>query len=189
MNRFNAMHRELLTFLEINLPHYYHYHSPDHTRYVLSVAGEIAEAEGVSRTEKELILVAALFHDIGFVHGKDEHEKVSCTIARDWLKDRDFSQKEIDAVCGMIMATKIPQSPETHAEKILADADLEYLGTEHFYSVSQLLYKEQKHFQPSLSLDEWNAIQLDFMQQHEYHTRFCQKKRAPVKKKNMEKYL
>ena len=69
--------------------------------------------------------------------------------------------------------------------KILADADLEYLGTRHFDVVSEFLYKEIKHFRPDLTREEWNQIQIYFMENHRYHTYFCKKYKAFRKQKHI----
>ena len=49
-------------------------------------------------------------------------------MAKEELPKFGLSEKDIELICGMIMATKIPQNPKTKLEKIIADADLEYLG-------------------------------------------------------------
>ena len=92
-------------------------------------------------------------------------------------------------VKGMIMATRVPQKPQTKLEEILADADLEYLGTQNFKPVSDLLFKEKKHLNSNLSLKEWNAIQRDFLESHVYHTDYCRKHKEPKKVENMKTYL
>lgn len=73
-----------------------------------------------------------------------------CKIATKELKTLDFSDKDIKAICGMIMATKIPQSPKNRLEVILADADLEYLSTSRFKIVSDKLFKELKAGNPKI---------------------------------------
>ncbi len=98
-----------------------------------------------------------------------------------------FSEEEIALVRGMIMATRIPQQPETKLEKILADADLEYLGTSKFDFFSEKLFQELKHFQPLLDIRQWNDIQIKFVSNHFYHTGFCRKYREKAKNKNLEK--
>ena len=37
-------------------------------------------------------------------------------------------KKDIEIICGIIMATKIPQRPKNYLEEIICDADLNYLG-------------------------------------------------------------
>ncbi len=102
------------------------------------------------------------------------------------LPQFDISPEEIRKICGMIMATKIPQEPSTLYEKILADADLEYLGTDSFYETSELLYRELLHKQPKLSRQQWNEIQVNFLSSHTYHTNYCKVHCEPIKAAHLE---
>lgn len=186
---FNKIKAHVFQKLEENLPGYLTYHSVEHTKYVLEKVIYISSKENVSKADLFLLKVAALYHDIGFTVTHLDHEAVGCSIARIELSVFNFSEKEIDIICGMIKATKIPQQPKTHLEKILADADLEYLGTKHFEVVSNYLYEEIKHFNPYLTLKEWNEIQIKFIQKHHYFTKFCKHYKAHRKIKNLEKLI
>lgn len=170
---FKKIYKEVMSNLESNLPSSLHYHSPAHTRYVLERAEFLAEQEGVTGRDLFLIRVAALYHDIGFVRARKDHEKTGCEIAAKDLPGYGLTAEEIEKVCNMIMATKIPQNPKTLPEKILADADLEYLSTDQFYEISEKLYREVLHSNPKISRDQWNKIQIDFLSNHYYHTNYC----------------
>jgi uncharacterized protein len=187
MNNFQQIYTKVISKLENRLPSYLTYHNPAHTRYVLERVEEIGKQEKMPEDELYLIKVAALYHDSGFTISRKDHEEISCEIACQELPEYGFEQKDIDKICGMIRATKIPQQPKTKAEMILADADLEYLGTDNFKEISQRLYREMKHFQPDLTVDQWNEIQVNFLTSHHYHTNYCKKNREPRKLLNLEK--
>ena len=92
-----------------------------------------------------LLKTACLFHDAGFITSRVDHEKQRMctgkkTPARFWI----YSQDEIDRICGMIMATKIPQSPKNNLEEIICDADLDYLGRDDFFAIGDSLFEEVK---------------------------------------------
>ena len=87
----------------------------------------------------------------------------------------------------MIMATQIPQTPNTKLEEIIADADLEYLGTGLAETVSERLYQELLHLNPDMTVEAWNKIQVDFLQKHRYFTGFCRKHKEPVKQAYLSK--
>lgn len=175
-----------MTNLERNLPSWLHYHSPGHTEYVLKKTIFIAGKEGVSEKDLFLLKLAALYHDTGFIVSRDQHEEISCRIAREELKEEGIKEDDIKIICNMIMATRIPQQPKTELENIIADADLEYLGTRHFNEISDRLYRELLHYQPNLTPGEWNEIQVSFMSKHRYHTDYCKQHREPVKMANLE---
>lgn len=186
MKDYKAIESRVLNILEVKLPSYLTYHCLEHTIYVVEKSEYIAKKQGVSRKKIYLLKIAALFHDIGFISTYAEHEKKSCSIAKKELKSFDFNQKEIDLICGMIMATKIPQQPTTELENIIADADLEYLATNKFLETGNLLYNELKHFNKDLTLKKWNKIQISFISDHQFHTKYCRQYKERWKQKNLD---
>ncbi|SDC88970.1 Predicted metal-dependent phosphohydrolase, HD superfamily [Algoriphagus faecimaris] len=166
------------------LPSYLTYHNLTHTEYVMEKSEFLARIAKVSEEELQLLKIAALFHDTGFIENPKNHEEIGCRIAQEYLKDA-VSESDLNKIFGMIMATKIPQSPRNELEKIIADADLEYLGTDQFEIQGNALYEELKHFNPELSETQWNELQLSFLEKHQYHTDFCKKYREPTKQENL----
>jgi len=173
----------ILDRLEKEIPATLCYHNIDHTRDVRSAAESIGNSELISPYEMKLLLTAACYHDCGFLAVTHEHETESCNIARESLPGFGFSNEEIDCICGMIMATRIPQSPKNKLEQILADADLDYLGRDDFFFIGEKLYDERG----LTDRNEWNAIQLKFMQAHHYFTQTALNLRGPKKQGNLEK--
>ena len=167
----------------------YYFHNARHTLYVLDKATEIAQNEKCTATEIELIRVAALWHDAGYINIYYGHEEESCELAKIYLPDFGFNKTEIDVVCGMIMATKTPQSPQNLLEEILADADLEYLGTSASENTAMLLYKELKHLNPLLTEQQWNKTQITFLKNHQYFTNYCKATAEPVKQVYLHKLI
>jgi uncharacterized protein len=158
------------------------YHNIDHTRDVRTAAETLGKAEHISDDDMKLLLTAACYHDSGFLNVLHEHEAESCRIAKESLPAFGFSDEAVERICGMIMATRIPQSPKNHLEQILADADLDYLGRDDFFIIGDTLYHERG----LKDRDEWNRTQLNFMQQHHYFTQTALNLRDPGKKKHLE---
>jgi uncharacterized protein len=175
--------------LSANLPANYFYHNPDHTVYVLEKAMEIGIHEGCTKEDLNLLSIAALWHDTGYTKLYSKHEEESCNLARHHLPAYHFTESEIEIICGIIMATRIPQRPKTKLEEILADADLEYLGTESFDDKSDCLFRELQSMNASLTETKWNQMQISFLQEHHYFTRFCIENREPVKQIHLKKLL
>ncbi|MEO5681693.1 MAG: HD domain-containing protein [Chitinophagaceae bacterium] len=168
-------------FLQNNIPPGYYYHNYIHTLYVTEKVVEIAEYEKCSPAEIELLQAAALWHDTGFINTYAGHEAESCRLARQYLPAYGYSPGDINRVCGMIMATKMPQSPQNKLETIIADADLEYLGTSTVQEKADSLFRELQYLNPSLTKLQWHKIQVSFLQAHHYFTQFCKEKRDPFK--------
>lgn len=137
---------------------------------VMQAAESIAGKEGINGNEKRLLLTAALLHDTGFLNRREEHETMSCDIARKYLPAYDYKPAEIERICGIIMATRIPQSPQNRLEEILCDADLDYLGRDDFFILSHRLFTELQA--ACIIKDEaaWNREQADFIGEHKYFT-------------------
>jgi hypothetical protein len=87
------------------------------------------------------------------------------------------------------MATKIPQTPQTPLEKILCDADLDYLGRDDFYSIGSKLFEEMKTRGFVESEREWNLIQKTFLESHRYHTGFSRSNREAKKQQHLQEII
>jgi HD superfamily phosphodiesterase len=163
------------------------YHGVHHTLDVLRMAGEIAGHEGVGRRETVLLKTAALFHDCGFVKNEHKgHEMAGCQIAQETLPGFGYSEDDIAVICGMIMATRIPQSPSNLLESILCDADLDYLGRDDFKKIGQTLFEEFTEYCILQDEQSWNRLQVSFLSSHQYHTETNKALREPVKRRYLE---
>jgi uncharacterized protein len=172
--------------LEKELPLHLSYHNIDHTMDVVHAAESIAVKEGIDENDKRLLLTAALFHDTGFLSGRDGHEIASCNIVRRYLPEHDYQPTEIESICDMIMATRLPQSPKNQLEQMLCDADLDYLGRDDFFILSDRLFTELQAEELVNGENEWNIQQADFMDNHRYFTKTSVKLRQPKKEHYIE---
>ena len=175
----------ILSELQNKLPKHLSYHSVSHIEDVIQASREIGKAEGLSEEDLVLLETAALFHDTGFLYGSKDHEEKSCEIAQEHLPNHGYSQEKIDLIKGMIMATKIPQSPKNHFEEILADADLDYLGRDDFFTIGDKLYEELAMFGMISSERDWNLLQERFLENHHYFTKTAIENRAAKKAENL----
>jgi HD superfamily phosphodiesterase len=165
------------------------YHGLHHTLDVLDAAGKIADAEKISDEEKKLLRVAVLLHDAGFIYVYKDHEEKGCGMANEYLPGFGFSPEQIDIICGMIRATKIPQDPKTKPGQIIADADLDYLGREDVYPIAQTLFAELKMQGILTDEKEWLAFQVSFLKKHHYHTDYSKNLREGRKQQYLEELL
>ena len=157
------------------------YHGLHHTLDVLNSVEELCHLEGITDYESLLVKTAALYHDAGFLIGSNNHEEYSCQIASYYLPAFGYTKKEISRINRMIMATKIPQSPQDQLSQLLCDADLDYLGRDDFYSIGHSLYEELRSRSVIEEEMTWKKIQVDFLEQHEFFTEANKRRRAPKK--------
>ncbi len=177
---------QLLSGLSVTLT----YHNINHTLDMVSQVQRIANDEEITNEEElNLLKIAALYHDAGFLYKYTGHEEVGCVMARKDLTDFGLNDEQIERICGMIMATKIPQSPKNKIEEIICDADLDYLGRSDFLQIGDTLRKEFIYYKIVPNDEEWEKLQLKFLQNHKYHTNASQKQREPVKQQNYSKLI
>ena len=186
MRQFEQLKNFILNKLRGELPAHLTYHNIDHTNDVMQAADLLAIAENITAADKSLLAAAALLHDTGFLTGRENHEESSCNIARYYLPVYGYSPEEIAIICGLIMATRLPQSPNSKLAEILCDADLDYLGRDDFFALSNRLFDELKN--ESLVQDEgqWNRQQADFMAGHSYFTKTAINLRQPQKERYID---
>lgn len=188
MKGYIKLRRHLLHILQTELSEQYVYHGIAHTLDVMHVCNLYIRRENVSREEAKLLRLAALFHDIGFTVAHQNHEQNSIELAVTLMTQYGFSAAHIRSVKGLIQATCVPQNPKTFLEKLLCDADLDYLGRDDYYEISNKLYQELKTFKLISYKEEWKQQQISFLKAHTYHTQFARKNRQP-KKENRIKEL
>ncbi len=178
----------ILRRLRTELSGHLHYHGLRHTLDVLKMATAIAQTEGVKGHDLTLLKTAALYHDAGFVKNKHAgHEAEGCEMAKAELPDFGYTETDINIICGMIMATKIPQSPKNLLEEIICDADLDYLGRDDFYTIGESLFEELQAYHLIGDREAWNRLQVSFLSAHRFHTHTNRSMREPVKQRYLEK--
>lgn len=185
MKDWNKMYQSIIGILQNELPAHLTYHKWQHTEYVINMAESIAKYENINNEDLLLIKTAALFHDLGFIFSDKTHEEESILYAKNVLPSFGYNDEEINIISGLIRATIIPQNPKNNLEKILADADLEYLGTDDFKEIGDSLYLELKFKNPAFTIEQWNEIQINFLKSHHYHTNFCIENRKKKKYENL----
>ncbi len=183
--QFEKVKKFILDKLKKELAKNLTYHSLGHIKDVFAAAENIAGLEKITGEDLTLLLTAVLFHDSGFIESQKDHERLSCEIAQEYLPQFDYTPGQIDCVCGMIMATQIPQSPKNKLEEIICDADLDYLGRDDFFKIGDSLYSELRMYGILNNELEWNKLQVKFLENHHYFTPSAKKLRKEKKAANL----
>ena len=165
------------------------YHNVSHTKDVLSAVERIALAENITNEGLFLLKSAAICHDVGFLERYEENEEISARFAQQTLPKYGYKEKHIKKIKELIFVTSIPQTPKTTLEKIICDADLDYLGRDDFEEVSSRLRDELKIVGKIKTNKEWDEIQVRFLKAHKYYTQTAKKTRDKKKKENLEKII
>jgi exopolyphosphatase/pppGpp-phosphohydrolase len=185
--QFNDIQELVLDKLERELPDFLYYHDVKHTVDVVTEVELIGWAEGLDDEEILLLKTAALFHDAGHTVAYDDHEYHGTQMVREWLPAYGYTGDQIEKICQIIMATKLPPEPKDLHQEIICDADLDYLGRSDMIPVSNNLYKELSEQNKIGSFNEWNKLQLKFISGHSYFTKTAQSLREVNKQKQIER--
>ncbi len=147
------------------------YHSVDHTLDVLASAERLAEMENITGDELTILKTACLFHDTGMLITYRGHEEASVEICRELLPKFGYNSGQVDTITNMILTTKLPQCACHILDKILCDADLDYLGRPDYFMIAHKLKYEWEVLNiHKTTLQEWYVIQKDFLMNHRYFT-------------------
>ncbi|GAB4168236.1 MAG: hypothetical protein Kow00108_01220 [Calditrichia bacterium] len=180
----------IIARLKEELPDTLLYHVPEHTIDVYEKVRFLGTEEGVSEEDIQLLEIAALYHDVGFIERYDNNEEIGARIAGEELPELGFNQEEINTIKNIIMATKMPHNPNTLLEKIICDADLDNLGREDFYIQTELLRLELAKNGINVSPRQWYAINLPkLFEMHQYFTETAKRLRNPLKEKHLDEIL
>lgn len=176
----------VLSYIGQKLPESYCYHNHVHVINMINAINEIAEGMKLTDHERYILLTAGWFHDIGYIWQIEEHEAVGACLAEVFLTDKKVDRIDIDEVKRCIMATRYPQKPTSVLEQVIGDADMIHLGQKDFFTKTALVREEWSLTrQKKYSDAEWYQSNLDFMNQHAFHTGYCKKKYNSQKEKNI----
>ena len=176
---------QLLATLKVNLPTHLTYHSLYHTIDVANVCNMYIEHYKIDDEYAKLLRIASVGHDFGYIISPENHEERSIQ-ALSQILSNILNPKEITLVNAMIRATKVPQAPKSFYDKILADADLDYLGRPDYDELSDCLFKEFQYYHIVKTEEQWLNLQIQFLENHSYHTTFAQAHRKPQKLKKLK---
>ena len=185
--KFEELQEQMYSIYEQNLPKNYYYHNIKHMIDVVVQAEVIGQAEGINDEDMYLLKTAALLHDAGFMRSHKNHEMLSIEIAKEILPEKKYTEEQIATVCRLIECTIITEEPKTLLEKIIRDADLDYLGRDDYWCTAQGLYRELLELKLVKKNEyEWARGQIKFLQEHSYYTNYSRSHRNPEKAQHLQ---
>ena len=168
---FDQMRENILTRLRSLLPETVVYHDVPHTVNVEKAAVRYAKLEGVDSESILLLRTAVLFHDAGFIYSNKNNEDFGINMAKSMLPNFGYSEIQIEIVDKIINSTKSSVEPTNLLEKIMCDADHDYLGRPDYYAIANKLRQEYENEDRTFTEKEWIIFQLKFLEDiHVYYT-------------------
>ncbi len=155
------------------------YHNYRHTFDTAQEAEDLGKLHNLPPDELQDLVLAAWFHDTGYINTYEGHEAESVRYATEWLTAQNYPQERIQRITHCIMATKHGTEPENLLHELLVDADMSNIGKSTFFATAELLRVEWEIFQDrSFSDREWEQFQMDFLLSTTFHTNEAQRKYA-----------
>ena len=165
-----------------------HFHNLAHTIQVVDRTKEIAGHYYLSESDMLAVYVAAWFHDTGYLFAEpQQHEEKSVELMTAFMKEYANDEQLIEKIERCILATRPPRNHSSLLFQIICDADTYHFGTKDFKQTNTLVWEEYKARDPNLVEKEWRAKSADFLNQHEFYTKYCKDLLDERKNKNMKK--
>jgi predicted metal-dependent HD superfamily phosphohydrolase len=176
--RFGRTVAAAFELLEKKLPDGLFYHNVSHTKAVYFAAEALARAEKLSEYNTEMLLIAAAFHDTGYVEQYSSNEPIGAKIAREAMLKESYAEDDINMVENLIIRGTsvtfdttlgiIRQHPITRLERVMSDADLSSLGGtyEEYSKTAGALRKEQEARGTHVTDTRWEMSQVRLLSMH-----------------------
>lgn len=153
------------------------YHSIVHAKEVVEAIDEMTAAMNILDDDKEILMIAGWFHDVGYFETDKGHEEVSAAHAEIFLKENHYPSEKIAIVKKCILATKVPTNPQNILEEIICDADLHHLGKNDIEEKSELFRQELEIKNICHPTDiEWIENNIKFLNEHSFYTDYAKKR-------------
>ncbi|MCB0795769.1 MAG: polyphosphate kinase 1 [Flavobacteriales bacterium] len=159
-------------YFATHIPAKLKFHDLEHTLDVTRVARQLGHASGLTERELSVLVVSALFHDLGYAHAYRGHEEESARLAARFLEGEGATGREIHRVRGIIRATRLGVEPRSLLQRIMCDADSSKAGQSDFQEKGQRLRKELDLVLGIRYSDaEWDQENLSYLQGHTFYTK------------------
>ena len=145
------------------LPGDYVYHNYNHTAETVKACKKLSKPYNLTSRDYEVLLLAALFHDTGYINAYENHEIESVKFMKDYLKG-NYPEDDISEIESLILSTKYRTIPDGSMQEILHDADYINLGSKSFNHRADLLRIEwERILHKTYTEEEWAQIQIQFL--------------------------
>jgi predicted metal-dependent HD superfamily phosphohydrolase len=158
-----AVSEYVFNLFKEKLPADYVYHNYTHTQDTVNACKKLSKSYNLTSRDHEVLLLAAWFHDTGYVETYPEHEAASIKIMKGYLKG-NYPDDDIAEIESLILVTKQGAKADGSLQEIIQDADYINLGTKKFTHRAELLRIEwERILHKQYTQLEWARLQLQFL--------------------------
>ncbi len=178
----------IIDYFQQNNDQKFTFHTLEHTLRVVAQAELIGKQEGLGESELAAVIVAAWFHDSGYLVQLENHEEASIDLVRSFFSETPQGTDFESLVETCIRITKRDREPQILAEKVILDADISHITDENFIVISKKLRKERSNceLRAISPLDYWQET-LAFLEKQQFYTAFAQVEFQPAKEQNTKR--
>lgn len=145
------------------LPNDYVYHNFNHTLETVKACKKLSKSYNLTNRDYEVLMLAAWFHDTGYISVYENHEEESVKFMKEYLTG-NYPEEEIREIEALILSTRYQAVPDGSMQEILHDADYINLGRKNFNRRADLLRIEwERILNKAYNEEEWAQIQLQFL--------------------------
>lgn len=150
------------------------FHTLEHTIAVVRSAEMLGKAEGLTEAEMRALMIAAWFHDTGYLLQLENHEGASVQVAEAFFEQNPVSEDCRRLVIDAIEVTCRQKEPKNAIERVILDADVAHVADVNFISISKKLKKERANCSECVVkfADYWNET-LSFLKKLSFHTAYA----------------
>jgi len=154
---------------DAELPNIYTYHNFEHTQNVANAIVSLSDEANIELQEREVLLIAAYFHDVGFTIDANNHEDHSIHLAVEFLKSQNYPPELILKVSDCINATKMHWKGNNKLCKLMKDADLSGLSNKNYNLINEALRQElNARSEKKIDKEVWRQQNISFLENHDY---------------------
>ena len=145
------------------LPNNYVYHNFNHTDETVKACKRLSKSYNLTSRDYEVLMLAALFHDTGYINTYQGHEVNSVKFMEAYLEG-NYPEDDISEIEALILSTKFQTVPDGSLQEILHDADYINIGRKNFNRRADLLRIEwERILEETYTEEEWAEVQLKFL--------------------------
>lgn len=143
-----------------------YYHNLEHTEIVVEKVKLALNSKGTTEVEYNNIVIAAWFHDLGYLYEYDNHEEKSISLCEKFLSKEGVTEDRTHEICNMIKSTKFTILPNNKNAALLKDIDIAYALYTDFKTKGDLLKQEiEVKLNKQINNNEWNDSQIKFLKE------------------------
>ncbi len=150
------------------------YHDINHTKTVVAKVEQACDDLKLTTEARLIILVAAWFHDVGYLEKYSNHEEQSVQEFKKYARSIDADESKVnEKIIGCIRATEMKAIPTNDLEKLLKDIDIAYALYTDFQQEGNKLRQELEVVKNCTYENiDWNHSQKQFLKKIEFMSKY-----------------